>query len=32
MGEHSGPQAMEGNLKVAPRSTLKVGYDVTVPA
>lgn len=26
-----GPQAMEGDLKVAPGSTLKVGYDLTVP-
>lgn len=26
-----GPQAMEGDLKVAPATTLKVGYDLTVP-
>jgi hypothetical protein len=26
-----GPQAMEGDLKVAPGTTLKVGYDFTVP-
>jgi hypothetical protein len=26
-----GPQAMEGDLKVAPGTTLKVGYDLTVP-
>jgi len=26
-----GPQAMEGNLKVAPGTTLKAGYDFTIP-
>lgn len=26
-----GPQAMEGDLKVSPGTTLKVGYDFTVP-
>jgi Right handed beta helix region len=26
-----GPQAMEGDLKVAPGATLKVGYDFTIP-
>lgn len=26
-----GPQAMEGDLKVAPGATLKVGYDFTLP-
>lgn len=26
-----GPQAMEGDLKVAPGTTLKAGYDFTVP-
>ena len=26
-----GPQAMEGNLKVAPGDTLKAGYDFTIP-
>ena len=26
-----GPQAMEGDLKVAPGTTLKVGYDFTLP-
>jgi len=26
-----GPQAMEGDLKVSPGSTMKVGYDFTVP-
>jgi hypothetical protein len=26
-----GPQAMEGDLKVAPGATLKAGYDFTVP-
>jgi hypothetical protein len=26
-----GPQAMEGNLRVAPGATLKVGYDFTIP-
>jgi hypothetical protein len=26
-----GPQAMEGDLKLAPGTTLKVGYDLTVP-
>jgi hypothetical protein len=26
-----GPQAMEGDLKVSPGATLKVGYDFTVP-
>jgi hypothetical protein len=26
-----GPQAMEGDLKVSPGNTLKVGYDFTVP-
>jgi hypothetical protein len=26
-----GPQAMEGDLKVAPGSTLQVGYDFTMP-
>jgi hypothetical protein len=26
-----GPQAMEGNLQVAPGATLKVGYDFTMP-
>ena len=26
-----GPQAMEGNLQVAPGATLKAGYDFTIP-
>jgi hypothetical protein len=26
-----GPQAMEGNLQVAPGYTLKAGYDFTIP-
>src|SRR5690348_7509547 len=26
-----GPQAMEGDLKVSARDTLKVGYDFTMP-
>ncbi len=26
-----GPQAMEGDLKISPGTTLKVGYDFTVP-
>jgi hypothetical protein len=26
-----GPQAMEGNLKVAPGTALQVGYDLTIP-
>ena len=26
-----GPQAMEGDLKLAPGSTLKAGYDFTIP-
>jgi hypothetical protein len=30
-GVSMGPQAMEGDLKVAPGTTLKAGYDLTVP-